>query len=485
MLEYLFKSLGSFRKVFSRHQTWILFVVFVLGFIGTSELIGVSSFCRFWLVDQNSYYSFLRFFRSGAWSLSPLLEHWWFFVLAQNETIFLDDRVILLGDHTNVSKDGHRMPGVVTIHQDSETQSKPSYYRGQVWGALGLLVGSMASPFCLPLMLKIHLGLNQLAEEVTNEKKRTTMGQHMVQMAIDFSLKTNQGSILVLGAFFGAACVFNLADSVWSLTLKASLVHIIVRAKKNYVAYFPAKAPKKKRRGRPKKYGEKVPLMEVFDHPHLFSKVVCCVYNRMEEISIAHYDLLWKPTGKSIRFVFALTSRGPIILMCSDLKQNPVLAIKLYCARIRIEVMFDVLKNLLGAFRFRFWSKKMPKNSRKPKKNHTIKTPSTENIPKVQLCWDAYEGFVALAAIAQGLLQLIALKFQDTIWRKNHYFLRTKSREMPSEKTVKQLIAPLLIFNFLNLSVHGTMREIRYYFFGENRIPQTQIDEQDDKQRAA
>jgi hypothetical protein len=61
-----------------------------------------------------------------------------------------------------------------------------------------------------------------------------------------------------------------------------------------------------------------------------------------------------------IHFVFAVTSRGPIVLMCSDLGQDPLIALQLYCIRTRIETMFDMLKNLIGAFNYRFWSKQLP-----------------------------------------------------------------------------------------------------------------------------
>ncbi|MDM8538562.1 sigma factor-like helix-turn-helix DNA-binding protein, partial [Desulfobacterales bacterium HSG17] len=42
-------------------------------------------------------------------------------------------------------------PGVVTLRQQSETQSKPSYFRGHCWAVTGLVIGSMAAPYCLPL----------------------------------------------------------------------------------------------------------------------------------------------------------------------------------------------------------------------------------------------------------------------------------------------------------------------------------------------
>ena len=57
-------------------------------------------------------------------------------------------------------------------------------------------------------------------------------------------------------------------------------------------------------------------------------------------------DLLWEPIKGKIRFVLAITSRGPIILMSSDLTLPAVQILELYCQRASIESMFLVLKHL-------------------------------------------------------------------------------------------------------------------------------------------
>ena len=193
MLVYIYESLRGFRKVFSHHSSWLVFSVLVLGFIGSSEIAGVSSFCRFWLLEVTGYHSLLRFFRSDTWSLFGLQEQWSRWVLAQNETVMVGQRVVLLGDHTQVPKDGTRMPGVVTLHQDSETQTKPSYFRGQYWGAIGLLIGKLKSPFCLPLALQIHQGRAQIEEDTPAEKHYATLGERLVTMALEWSLCSING----------------------------------------------------------------------------------------------------------------------------------------------------------------------------------------------------------------------------------------------------------------------------------------------------
>ncbi len=98
--------------------------------------------------------------------------------------------------------------------------------------------------------------------------------------------------------------------------------------------------------------------MEVFDHQNYFTTVQARIYNKIETIKLYHLDLLWKPLGVPLRFVFAETSHGRIVLMCSNLSQDPLAAIELYCIRVRIETMFDMLKNIINAFQCHFWSKK-------------------------------------------------------------------------------------------------------------------------------
>jgi hypothetical protein len=461
MLTYMYHALGSFRSVFSRHRTWVLFVMVVLGFLGATEMIGVSSLCRFWGLDVHGYHSLLHFFRSTAWSLEGLLAHWAALVLSQQVAVVVAARTVLIGDHTYVAKDGRRMPGVVTLHQESETQSKPSYFRGHCWGALGLLIGSLPTPFCLPLELRLHQGFEHLSQRASAERA-LTLAERPVAMALAFARQYARPALLILDAYFAVAPVFQLAASLWSIRDQAPWLTLIVRAKKNYVAYIPAAPSQATKRGRPRQYGDKVALMEVFDHPALFTPVTCQLYGQREEVAIAAANLLWKPSGGLLRFVFAHTRLGPIVLMCSDLQQDPVLALELYCARVRIETMFAMLKNLLCIFGYRFWSKQLPRHSRAPKSNDTLQAPATAGVEAVQRGWQACERFVMLGATALGLLQLLALKYPETIWFHFDAFLRTRSRALPSEATARHVVARSVLDDFLTLQPSATMQEIHH-----------------------
>jgi hypothetical protein len=398
-----------------------------------------------------------------------LIFQWTAFVLSQNETVMVQGRAVLLGDHTYAPKDGRRTAGVVTLHQNSETQSKPSYFRGHCRGCIGLLIGSFGTPFCLPLHLSIHQGAVHIGRENKTGKKQSVLGTGIVDMAIDSALKHNVPSVLIPDAFFPGAAVFRLVTSVYSVGIRQPLVTLIIRAKKNCVAYCEPVPTEERKPGRPRKYGMKVRVMEIFDHPQLFSKQECNIYGKTEDISVATFSLLWRPAGSLIRFVFATKSHGPIVLMCSDPNQSPLSAIELYCSRIRIETMSDMLKNVIGAFNYRFWSKVMPRHSRKPLKNKNLKQPALRNIPKVRRCWEAYERFVMFGAICLGILQMTALKYTDSVRGQSDAYLRTRSRVLPSERTVKHVIARLLITNIFILAPNAIIKEIKERFSGKKK----------------
>ncbi len=471
MLHFIHHTLHFFRPLFSRERTWLYFCIIILGFLASNHIEGITSFCRFWGVGANQYYAFLHFFRSTAYSLDQFVLYWESFVLRQEQTVFLNERALLLGDHFYTPKDGRRMPAVVTMRQHSQTQSKPSRFRGHCWGIVAIVVGSVTAPFSLPLALSLHQGFVHLGQKDEPKHKKETLYTRMMQMALTFATKHDLPSLLVLDAFFPVGCVFKMADSCWSIARQQPFIQLIIRAKKSNVAYFEAEPLQQVKPGRPKKYGEKVTLYEVFDQLHLFRKVKARIYGKEEEIRLMADDLLWKPTAGLIRFVFAITSRGPIVLMCSDLAQDPIVAIEAYCLRVRIEIMIDVLKNVLGSFCYHFWSFAMPRHSRSPKSNKLLKGPKEEDIEQVQLCWQAIERFAQFGAMAQGILQLLSLRFAPSIWSQFDAYLRTRSRALPSERVVKWVVSRLLVQDFLNLASGGIMQQIRVRLKRDKKEP--------------
>jgi hypothetical protein len=136
-LTYLSQRLATFRHVLSRHTPWVLFCVVMLGFLGTPPMEDLPSLCRCWRMDEADSHRLLHCFHASAWYRDALVAHWSHLVLRQQVAVTVHGRAGRLGDHTAVGKDARRMPGGVTVHHDSDTQSTPHDYRGHDWGVVG------------------------------------------------------------------------------------------------------------------------------------------------------------------------------------------------------------------------------------------------------------------------------------------------------------------------------------------------------------
>ena len=445
-----FEILAKFRPCFSHEATYYWFILFMIGLVVRGDHYGVSSIVRWLNLVPGHYYSILHFFNSNGYTLHCLLFCWWRYCLQDSACVKIQGRSVIIGDHTNQPKDGRKMPGVVTIHQDSETSSKPGYFRGHVWGFLALLMGQSQKYFAVPLWGELNM-------KERNKNNNNTMTTRIVYNAILIAEKMNCPSYLTLDAYFAVGPVFLLASSVYSIAARVPWIHIITRAKKNAVVYLDPEPKPLGKRGPQKKYGEKITLIALFkERADEFLEATCQVYDHTENVKILCLDLLWKPIAGKIRFVLAITSRGPIVLMCSDLTLSAVAILELYCCRSSIENMFSVLKNLIGGLSYHFWAKLIEKSSRRPQKNKDV-TSSTQKAPSdtIESKVRSIEIFVNLSAILVGILQILAFRFPKKIWKDNVLWLRTFSNAIPSEFIVKSVLAQTIFLNLYKVNAHA------------------------------
>jgi hypothetical protein len=434
MNRYLEELLKALRPAFSRRAAFEWFVIVVAGLLLRGEHYGVSSLVRALLLDPASYPCLLHFFHSTAWSTETLLASWRKWLMREGLAYRLNGRIVLVGDHTKIPKDGRKMPAVTTMHQESETGSKPSYFRGHNWGCLGLLINAGRQFFAAPLWAEIH-----------RDSPVDSQTTYLVRVAGRLAREMRQPAILVLDAFFAARSVFEVAAS------EGGLLHILTRAKKNVVAYLPPLQPQQKKRGRPKKYGEKLKLQTLFDAwKERFETGQAEVYGRTEMVGHLTLDLLWQPTKNLVRFFLIETSRGRIILMTSDLEMEATAALHLYCRRVTIETLFDVLKNLLGGMGYHFWSQYLRPSSRRPKKNAA--EPVSSQPEKTARTLAAIENFLAVQLVVAGVLQLLACRFGSEIQARSRCWLRTPCGEIPSLFVTRHALASLLRRNFRNIA---------------------------------
>ena len=181
----------------------------------------------------------------------------------------------------------------------------------------------------------------------------------MASMAVDLVKGLDTHCLIVLDAYFAVGPVFLILKTLTDLN-GDRLVHLVTRAKSNVVGYDDP-PPKTGGKGRPKKYGNKVKLIELFeDKVNDFQNETIEIYREAKTVLFLCLDLIWKPVGEKVRFILVIDGKENFILMCSDLTLSPQDIIKAYSYPFKIEVNFKVLKHLMGVFFYHFWTSVWP-----------------------------------------------------------------------------------------------------------------------------
>ena len=438
MLKFMNEVLLPFRSCFTRKATFEWFVVIVVGFMLRSDHLGVTSVIRDLALNSRSYETMIHFFRSSAWTLESLRLTWIQVIRKTAPLLVVNGRVVLVGDGMKQVKEGRRMPGVKKLHQESENSSKGEYIFGHLFGAIGILAGTPRKWFCLPLFMNLQDGVKTiLGWSIADEEEQPSHVVQMIEQGFKAAETFDQALLLLDRYFLSVPALERL-----NLLRHASTVcmHLVTKAKANVVAYERPGA-KKPGRGRPPKKGKTIKLKDVFTaRAAEFRTATVTLYGKEETVQFLCLDLLWgQGLYQERRFVLVKRGDQCAILVSTDLTLAATDIIRLYGYRFKIEYTFREMKQVIGAFGYRFWSKSMPKLNRYLRKGeaHPLEDVKDNQARiRIRLTLQAMEGFVMCQCIAMGLLQLIALRYSGRVPALFFRYLRTPSRTIVSEATV-------------------------------------------------
>ena len=435
MYDFLNEQLMTFRKSFSREATFKWFVVIVLGLMIRQDHLGVTSIIRELDLNPSWYETMLHFFRSSAWKLEDVTS-WWIQVVGKHGGLFMENNMpILVGDGVKQSKEARRMPCVKRLHQESETVSKATYIFGHMFGAIGVLVGSVNKLFCVPLSIRIHDGDAQIKQWIGDGKGNESHVVRIIREACAAAKTLRRKSILLLDRYYLSVPALTALLSEETSAGKP-LLSVVMRAKRNPKAY---EDPIPNKRGRPRKKGTAVKIADLFvSRSHEFIEAVVTMYGKQESVRYYSRDLLWgKTLYQKLRFVLVEQGDTRSIFVSTDLTLTPEQILKLYGYRFKIECSFREFKQVIAGFAYRFWSFSMPRLNRFAKSGYDpLETVTSEGDKKrITSAFNAIQGFVMVALIAFGLLQICAVRFADEINAPKFRWLRSRTNEAPSEAT--------------------------------------------------
>jgi hypothetical protein len=398
-------------------------------------------------IDHRRYESLLHFFRAKSWTLSAIREKWSKIVARSGLVYHVNGKAILIGDGVKQSKEGRKMPCVKRLFQESENSAKPEYIFGHMFGGIGILIGGIKQLFCTPVSMTLQDGNEVIEQWEGDPHAKESHVERLVREACLIASYIKEPVLLLLDRYF--LTVPALKSCLENQKEHGSSVTIITKAKSHYTAYeYPEPSnPDKPKRGAPRKKGKAVKLQTLFkSEAENFTKAVLTLYDKETVVSYLCKDLLWgQKLYQPLRFVLVNLGGIESILACTDLTMPAEKIIELYCLRFKIETCFRAFKQTIAGFAYHFWSASMPKlNLFKKNAAARQELESVENEKQrtaIISAVKAIEGFVMCCCIAQGLLQMSALKFAGKMDIGLLRWLRTNNNKLvPSEATIAEFL---------------------------------------------
>ena len=431
-----FGCVWALRCACTRHRTFVYLVLVLVGFSIRTDLAGVTSFIRSLALQPRLYPRLLHFFHSTALQLGRLTTLWVRLALKIFAPLRQGDSLVFLADGIKIPKEGKKMPAVKKLHQSSDDISKPAFILGHSFQAVSLLVRwGHEAVAAVPLASRIHEGV------VFKEKDKRTLLDKMVALFLELVEEISSPAILVADAYYASRKVIR--------PLLEAGHHLVTRVRINTVAYRPAPPPAVPRRGRPRLYGQKVYLRNLA-RSSAFTSAPSPVYGETNVvIQYRCLDLLWRPIGRLVRFVFVKhPTRGSIILLSTNTLLSPLEIVALYGYRFKIEAGFRQAVHVLGSYAYHFWMLAMTPISKKAG-DQILYRKSDSYRQAVRRKLHAYHCYVQIGCIAQGLLQHLAVNFSSTVWKHFRSWLRTMKTDQPPSELVVAYALRSGLFQFL------------------------------------
>jgi hypothetical protein len=453
---FWYRAVSALRPACARTRTFLWLVVVLAAMTVRADLAGVTSLVRSHWLRPQCYHRLLHFFHSPSLDLQKLMRAWTAlaFHLFAERLVRVGGRVVLVADGLKAPKEGKKMPAVKMLHQESAGNTKPTFIMGHSCQSVAVLVQALGGCLAVPLACRIHEGI------VFSNRWRRTLLDKLVGLLFDLGLEQN--FYLIADAYYASRKV--------GLPLLEQGQHLVSRLRSNAVAYEPPGPVAARRRGRPKRYGRKIKLRDLFLCGEGFVVAPSPVYGEQGvQLRYRLMDLLWRPLGRSVRLVLVdHPTRGQLILMCTDATLDAISIIRLYGWRFKIEVSFKQAVHTIGTYAYHFWMMDMIPIRRGDGNQH-LHRQSDLYRAQVRRKLAAYQRHIQIGLIVQGLLQYLAVFHNQAVWRFFGSWLRTTNiAAAPSELVVAHALRNSLPHFLLSLPHTDQLKK----FIGPNLAPE-------------
>jgi len=251
--------------------------------------------------------------------------------------------VLVAIDDSPTSRYGPKVAGAGIHRNPTPTPDGRKFIYGHVWVTISAIARHKHfGTIGLPMLARMYVK----ARDVGNA-------------SLFFQSKTEQAVELSKWAY---NCCINLGKRLWIVTdggfTRASFLKpvvkmgavIITRLRRDAVLYAELKQPKKRKRGRPRKYGKRLKLANIVKSSDGWFKIKAVLYGKEEVKDVKVFKALYKPAGCQVQVLVVRESKDCFrAFMCTDLTASAQEILEAVADRYAIEQNFSDIKEIEGA----------------------------------------------------------------------------------------------------------------------------------------
>jgi hypothetical protein len=258
-----------------------------------------------------------------------------------------DDRVLMAIDDGPTKRYGPKVQGAGIHRNPTTTPDGAKFIYGHLWVTISAVVRhKLWATVGLPFLAKMYIRVKDIAKMPTKYR-------------VVFEDKLQQATELVKWA---SECCKRLGKQLWIVTdggftkarfLKPAIrmgATIITRLRKDAALHGLLKPIKKRKRGRPRKYGKRIYLANKAAQKRGWFKAQVTLYGKLETRQVKLFKATYRPAGG---LVLVLIVREAVdcwrAYMCTNLSATAEQILEAVSDRMAIEQNFHDLKEIEGA----------------------------------------------------------------------------------------------------------------------------------------
>jgi hypothetical protein len=327
--------------------TYKLFVNFIWCLLvseGKKTTRNIHRYCFFY---KKNLASWERLLSQYKWSYPEVMKKLFLLLISTfPQQFLLWDAYTLAYDSSLMAKNSIKIPGVQKWRNHSGNADTGEYVVGHHWGILGLVGKFYGSRFlCFPLLFRLISGKKNVCQWLCNSDGKASpmdFWDNAHAAILQFTTWAKDHPVRVV-----ADAYFSNEPFIKKLLNQTNPIHVITRLKSNAIAYEDPEIPKVPKRGRPRKKGKKITVLDLFKTETIQSFSVQ-LYGENKNIEAVVKDLWILGLPTKARVVVTKVGKRINAFMSTDLSLAAVQIIEIYGSRFSIEMAIRDMKQNLG-----------------------------------------------------------------------------------------------------------------------------------------